>query len=214
MTFPDSVQEDALVACSRFCCICHRFAGTHIQIHHIVQKADGGSNDFDNAIPLCLDCHAEMGKTDSRHPGRKAYSSRELKMHRDNWYKLVADNTPVQPDMDAEAFRQQYKQLRNEANYTLSFYANIYTNYSGHPDEKHENLSDIFRDIGTKFKVLAEQERGDCPEVPCNAELMEVHKCFTGLSNNIIARENSGPRNRIDYIIKLAEQIKDILKIT
>lgn len=124
MPFSPKVQEDALVACGRFCCICHRFAGTKIEIHHIIQKADGGSDDFDNAIPLCLECHADMGKTDAHHPGRKAYPLSELKRHRENWYKRVADNTPVLPDEDAEEFRKRYKELRNEANYVLTFYAN------------------------------------------------------------------------------------------
>lgn len=121
MPFSPKVQEDALVACGRFCCICHRFAGTKIEIHHIIQKADGGSDDFDNAIPLCLECHADMGKTDAHHPGRKAYPPSELKRHRENWYKRVADNTPVLPDEDAEEFRKRYKELRNEANYVLTF---------------------------------------------------------------------------------------------
>ncbi len=214
MPFSPKVQEDALVACGRFCCICHRFAGTKIEIHHIIQKADGGSDDFDNAIPLCLECHADMGKTDAHHPGRKAYPPSELKRHRENWYKRVADNTPVLPDEDAEEFRKRYKELRNEANYVLTFYANVYTNIVEKPDDAHTEAEKKLRDVGAKFKILAEQERGDCPEIPSNAELMEVFHCFIGLSNSMVVYPGGDKGRRLDDIFKLEEKIKGILGIT
>jgi hypothetical protein len=31
-----------------------------MQIHHIEPAADGGSGDFENGLPVCLDCHAEI----------------------------------------------------------------------------------------------------------------------------------------------------------
>ena len=213
MPFSPKVQEDALVACGRFCCICHRFAGTKIEIHHIVQKADGGSDDFDNAIPLCLDCHADMGKTDARHPGRKAYTPSELKRHRNNWYNCVAENVPVQPDEEAEEFRRRYKDLRNEANHVLTFYANVYANIVEKPDEVHREAEKMLRDVGTKFKVLAEQDRGDCPDVSSNAELMEVFHCFIGLSNSMVVYPGGDSSRRLDDVLKLEEKIKGILGI-
>ena len=214
MPFSPKVQEDALVACGRFCCICHRFAGTKIEIHHIIQKADGGSDDFDNAIPLCLDCHADMGRSDVHHPGRKAYTASELKRHRDNWYKRVADNAPVQPDEDAEEFRRRYKKLRNEANRVLTFYANVYTNIVEKLDEAHREAEKELRNIGTMFKVLAEQDRGDCPDIPSNAELMEVFHGFIGLSNSMVVYPGGNVSRRFDDVLKLEEIIQGILRIT
>ena len=214
MPFSPKVQEDALVACGRFCCICHRFAGTKIEIHHIIQKADGGSDDFDNAIPLCLDCHADMGKTDTHHPGRKAYTPSELRRHRDNWYSRVEDNAPVQPDEDAEDFRRRYKELRNEANHVLTYYANVYTSFVENPDDDHREAEKKLRDVGTKFKVLAEQDRGDCPEISNNAELMEVFHCFIGLSNNMILHGCEEAGLKLDVVFKLEEKIRSILRIT
>ena len=214
MPFSPKVQEDALVACGRFCCICHRFAGTKIEIHHIIQKAVGGSDDFDNAIPLCLDCHADMGKTDARHPGRKAYKPSELKRHRDNWYKRMAENAPVQPDEEAEKFRRQYKELRNEANRVLTFYGNVYTNIVEKPDDAHIEAEKELRIIGTMFKVLAEQDRGDCPDVPSNAELMEVFHSFIGLSNSIVIYPGGDAGRRLDEVLKREEKINEILGIT
>lgn len=50
MRFPKSVAIQALVACGRCCCICHKFCGINIELHHIQQKADGGPDTFDNCI--------------------------------------------------------------------------------------------------------------------------------------------------------------------
>lgn len=92
MPFPPNIKEDALVACGRHCSICHKFCGLKIEVHHIIQESDGGENIFDNAIPLCLECHADMFPYDPKHPKGTKYTSNELKRHRDNWYKKVEDN--------------------------------------------------------------------------------------------------------------------------
>lgn len=89
MGFPQDVQDRALVASGRCCCICHKFCGTKINLHHIIQRADGGDDSFENCIPLCLNCHEDMGKPDPRHSTGKHYSVSELKMHRDNWYASI-----------------------------------------------------------------------------------------------------------------------------
>ena len=90
MSFPDSVAVEALTSCGRCCCICHKFCGTKIELHHIEQKAYGGEDSLENCIPLCFDCHSDMGKADPKHPKGKRYSVEELKRHRDNWYKKVS----------------------------------------------------------------------------------------------------------------------------
>lgn len=101
MGFPQSVADKALAACGRCCCICHKFCGIKMELHHIHQHADGGEDTFDNCIPLCFDCHADMGKGDPRHPKGKHYSEQELRFHRDKWYAHNAveehSSTPHSP---------------------------------------------------------------------------------------------------------------------
>lgn len=92
MSFPESVEVAALAACERCCCICHKFCGLKMELHHIKQKADGGEDTFENCIPLCFDCHADMGKADPRHPKGKHYTAKELAQHRDNWYEKVKNS--------------------------------------------------------------------------------------------------------------------------
>jgi hypothetical protein len=92
MPFPPKVKEDALIACGRHCCICHKFCGTKIEVHHIHPEAKGGDDSLDNAIPLCFDCHADMVSYDKDHPKGTKYTESELKRHRDSWNKKVEGN--------------------------------------------------------------------------------------------------------------------------
>lgn len=97
MGFPSDIQEKALVACARRCCICHKFCSFKIELHHIVQKADGGEDTFDNCIPLCFDCHADVKAYNARHPKGKKYTDSELKAHRDQWYQKVQNDYQSDP---------------------------------------------------------------------------------------------------------------------
>jgi len=58
-------------------------------VHHIVQEADGGPNTEANALPVCFDCHAEVGSYNPRHPKGTKYREEELRTRRENLYKLV-----------------------------------------------------------------------------------------------------------------------------
>jgi len=89
MSFDKKVKEKAYIASARRCCVCKKFKGRNIEVHHIIQKADGGEDSFENAIPLCFDCHAEAGHYNPRHPKGARYSPTELRAHRDAWYKVV-----------------------------------------------------------------------------------------------------------------------------
>jgi hypothetical protein len=63
-----------------------------MQIHHIVPDAEGGSGDYDNGIPVCLDCHAEI---ESRSNMGRSFSPAELKLHRDRWLTTVRERPEV-----------------------------------------------------------------------------------------------------------------------
>jgi len=89
MGFPPDVSEWALFESGRCCCLCNRFRGSKIELHHIVAKADGGDDTYENCIPLCFDCHAEVRAYDPKHPKGKKFSAAELMAHRDRWYQRV-----------------------------------------------------------------------------------------------------------------------------
>lgn len=88
--WPKQIKDKALVACARHCCVCHKFCGINIELHHIKPVSEGGETDFDNCIPLCFDCHADAGHYNPKHPKGTKYSPSELRMHRDRWFSAMS----------------------------------------------------------------------------------------------------------------------------
>src|SRR5204863_4912147 len=88
--FPLSVRLEALIVCQRHCCLCHQRKHTRLTCHHIVPEADKGPDTFDNCIPLCPDCHAEVMAFNPKHPsGSTPYHPEELRRRRDDWYASI-----------------------------------------------------------------------------------------------------------------------------
>jgi hypothetical protein len=89
MSFSPEVAEELLVKSARHCCLCRKFKGTKIEVHHIIPLAKGGSDNPDNGIPLCFDCHADVMSYNAKHPKGRKFHSEELKKHRDQWFILA-----------------------------------------------------------------------------------------------------------------------------
>jgi hypothetical protein len=86
--FSKKDADELLVKVGRRCCICHKLH--RVQLHHIVPQAEGGSDDIDNAIALCPECHDEVHTRYA--PGRvtRVYSVEELKAYKQKAIELVA----------------------------------------------------------------------------------------------------------------------------
>jgi len=96
MSFSEAIVDEVLVSCQRCCSLCQKFCGTRIELHHIKPKGKGGADTFENCIPLCFDCHAEVGHYNPEHPKGRKFSEAELKKIRDNWYVKVKElNQPL-----------------------------------------------------------------------------------------------------------------------
>lgn len=59
--FSSSVKDQILIDTARHCCVCHRYKGVKVEVHHIKQEALGGPNTYENTIFLCFDCHCDAG---------------------------------------------------------------------------------------------------------------------------------------------------------
>lgn len=217
MPFPQTVVDEALAACGRKCCICHKFCGKNIEIHHIAQHSDGGPDTFDNAIPLCFECHADMGKTDPHHPKGRNYSEAELKMHRDRWYKFVASGKDIavqdstrMTEEEAIIYRNRYKELRFEVSCTLDFYANVYSNVVEEPDDRHEKASDDLRRIGVKIKAFAKEERPENTDVPLVSDMEDAGGHFIGLSNELYSHKGGDKSRSIDHNLRREDRIREV----
>jgi 5-methylcytosine-specific restriction endonuclease McrA len=92
MTFSKEVRTEALVAAARHCCVCHRYKGVKVEVHHVVPAAKGGADTADNAITLCFDCHADAGHYNPEHPRGTKFSVEELRSSRDLWHMAVRMN--------------------------------------------------------------------------------------------------------------------------
>jgi len=116
MSFSPKIRDDAFLKCGRYCCLCKKFCGTKIELHHIVHKSEGGEDTLENCIALCFDCHADMTSYDHKHPKGSKYSVAELKRHRDSWYaekksmhSLAVDTTKL--EVDRKTFKNFLQEL-------------------------------------------------------------------------------------------------------
>lgn len=82
--FSEETKIRCLLWSDRHCCLCEKVCGTDIEVAHIDPK---GGNNPDNAIPLCYQCHAAIGKYDPKHPRGIKYKIAELKARREQVYE-------------------------------------------------------------------------------------------------------------------------------
>ncbi len=98
MEFDPEGASELLAACHRRCCVCHRFCGIKMELDHIEQRADQGSDKIDNAIPVCFECHAEIHLYNDKHPRGRKFRPRELRLHKKQWLSICKNNPLVLVD--------------------------------------------------------------------------------------------------------------------
>lgn len=86
--FPRNQVAELLAHCHRRCCICHRFCGVKIETDHISQPKEGGTDEIENAIPVCFECHAEIHSYNPQHPRGRKYTAEELREHKAQWLEI------------------------------------------------------------------------------------------------------------------------------
>ena len=88
MPFPPNLREKLLLWCDRRCCLCKKACDVFIEVHHIVPEGSpGGTDDEDNAIPLCFECHGRVSQYDTKQPIGTKFKPEELKKRRDQVYE-------------------------------------------------------------------------------------------------------------------------------
>jgi hypothetical protein len=80
MPFSQALKDQVKKLAAFRCCRCQEIG---IDIHHIVPQAEGGSDDIDNAAPLCQNCHARFGAN--------AEKRTEIRQMREFWYVVVKE---------------------------------------------------------------------------------------------------------------------------
>ncbi|MCD2172964.1 HNH endonuclease [Rhizobium sp. C4] len=92
MSFSSSVKKQLMVDSARRCCVCHRYKGVGVEVHHIIPRADGGEDSYDNGIVLCFDCHCAAGHYNTNHPRGTKFSPDELRGHKERWFLHVRNH--------------------------------------------------------------------------------------------------------------------------
>jgi hypothetical protein len=80
MPFSQALKDQVKRMAAFRCCRCQEIG---IDIHHILPQAMGGSDDIDNAAPLCQNCHARFGAN----PEKRT----EIRQMREFWYDVVKE---------------------------------------------------------------------------------------------------------------------------
>jgi hypothetical protein len=102
MPFNQLQVSELLAKCHRRCCICHRFCGVKMETDHLVPLAEAGSDDIDNCLPVCFECHAEIHGYNDQHPRGRKFRPEELRAHRDQWLEICR----TRPEVFTEPGRQ------------------------------------------------------------------------------------------------------------
>lgn len=87
MAITDEMEAEVLSKSARHCCICRNFLPLKVQVHHIIKQSDGGTDDIDNLIPVCIDCHSSIH---TKTYMTRNFTAKELKKSRDDVYDMVA----------------------------------------------------------------------------------------------------------------------------
>src|SRR6266487_3991474 len=87
--------DDLLAKCHRRCCICHRFCGVKIELDHMLPRADDGSSEIGNAVPVCFECHAEIHSYNDKHPRGRKFLPDELWAHKEQWLEICKNRPEV-----------------------------------------------------------------------------------------------------------------------
>jgi tetratricopeptide (TPR) repeat protein len=96
MPFSPQIRRSLLVRSGRRCCLCWKFCGIKIEVHHIVpESSPDASDDEENGIPLCLDCHVEAGVYNDQHPKGTKFQPEELRQHRDRLFRWIERDGPL-----------------------------------------------------------------------------------------------------------------------
>ena len=134
MAFSEPTKLEAKRRSDFQCCICKE---PFVEVHHILPQAVGGSDDLDNAAPLCASCHDRYGGN----PDKR----KQIREMRDLWWEVCTERKKA-PELIA--FNQRLDQIQSgiaqthttQADYSAAL-ADLKTAFLSYAQDSAENVS-------------------------------------------------------------------------
>ena len=83
--FREKDKVKRLLWCDRHCCLCGKSCGIDIEFAHLPGKEN--SDNIDDGIPVCSECHIKISAYNSEHPKGTKYKAKELIQRREQIYE-------------------------------------------------------------------------------------------------------------------------------
>ncbi|MEK6818861.1 MAG: HNH endonuclease [Nanoarchaeota archaeon] len=106
MVFTEAVKLEVKTKAHYKCCICNSFG--FVEVHHIIPQAQDGSDDLDNAAPLCTKCHDDFGGNSDKR--------RWIREKRDFWYNFCHERLFNEDVNELRRVADTMEKLQNENN--------------------------------------------------------------------------------------------------
>ena len=113
----------------------------------------------------------------------------------------------------------QYKKIKGDVAFTLTYYANVYTNVIIYEDgnienrKRHINASEEIRKLSCNLIGFSQTIYWFHPLIPDKKELANISSDLIGLSNSMFASGKNVIHDQNTENKKLAEKIKESLSI-
>lgn len=109
MPFSEATKLEAKRRAHFSCVICRQ---AFVEVHHIIPQAAGGSDDLENAAPLCASCHDLFGGNPEKR--------KQLREMRDLWYELCETRFRDSPNLKLAEAVEDIKNHQHEQGALLS----------------------------------------------------------------------------------------------
>ena len=165
MGFDKKETDQLLARCGRRCCICGLLHA--VQVHHIHPREKGGSDNIENGIPLCPNCHDAVHTGYSSGKTTKIYTATELKLHRQRTIDQVrnivnsASGNSIAVSNDPFEIAQYSNLISIENEYANPFIPRLFLHFLGIHFLEYRGIrlqhKEMFREarLATRMALLA-----------------------------------------------------------
>jgi HNH endonuclease len=153
MSFKEATKLEAKRRAHFSCIVCHQ---PFVEVHHIIPQADGGSDDLENAAPLCASCHDLLGGN----PDKR----KQIREMRDLWYELCETRFRDSPSLKLAEAVEDIKSHQYEQGATLSGIKKLLEDYYSQQSREIAAASTAQQVASLSGVAITQQVMIKCPK--------------------------------------------------